>query len=110
MRGVGRAHGSGHIHEDAVAVVAPEVVRPYAVGHIQVEVAVAIVIEPRRTGANPEVREGRDCMGDVAQGRNGHVGEEGLGLAGLSGEAGPPQQQDTDVSGSGAHHDSLYCF
>ena len=108
MRGISRAHGNGHIDKDAVAVAAPEMVSSYTVGHVEVEVAVAIEVEPRRTRSNPNVRKWRARMGDVAKGREGHVGEEVLGLAGgLSGEAGPAQQQDTDISSSGAHHDSL---
>jgi len=65
-------------------------VSSYTVGHVEVEVAVAIIVEPRRTRSNPDVRGGRARVSDVAQRREGHVGEEGLRLAGLPGEAGPP--------------------
>jgi len=65
------------------------------------------MIPTPRTRSNPDVRGGRARVSDVAQRREGHVGEEGLRLAGLPGEADPAQEQDTDISSSGAHHDSL---
>ncbi len=91
MRGVSHAARSGHIDKVAAAIVAPEVVRPDAIGHVKVEVAVTIVVEPRRTRANANAREGPDQMGDVALGREGHVGENVLSLANLPGKAGPHQ-------------------
>src|SRR5204863_29918 len=37
MRGVSHAYGSGYIDKDAVTIVTPEMIRPNAIGHIEVK-------------------------------------------------------------------------
>jgi hypothetical protein len=74
--------------EGAASVVAPETLRPYTVGHVEVEVAVAIVVEPRCARPNSNARETRRIVGDIAQCRQGHVGKNGLRSAGVSGQGG----------------------
>jgi hypothetical protein len=75
VRGVGYAQVGGNIYKNPATIVAPEMVRPYAVGHVKVEVAVAIVVEPRCASINPNARQVPYRMGNVTQTQEGHVGK-----------------------------------
>jgi hypothetical protein len=95
--------------ENTATVVAPQMVPACTIGHVEVEIAVAIEVEPGRACSYPDVSVGPARVSDVAQGGQGRVSKKDLGLAGVSGEAAPCQQEDTDIS-NGAHKYSLYCF
>src|SRR5689334_17512938 len=68
VRSVGHTQFRRDIDEDTAAIVAPKMIPTDAVGHVKVEIAVAIVIEPGGARADLDPGKIARVVSDVAQG------------------------------------------